>query len=85
MRLTKKNRELLLKMNEGFVTHTNYSDRNFSEHRKYEIKDNQLHISANGKGAWSDSRYDDEWVADDAETHRFLYKYLGSLKKPTQD
>ena len=30
-------------------------------------------IRAIGKTSWADSRYDDEWVASDEESHRFLY------------
>ena len=45
----------------------------------YTIKDGQLKIRASGKTSWADSRYDEEWVADDEETHRFLYKHQSEL------
>ncbi len=79
MRLTKLVRELLLVLNEGFTTTTHYSGKNFTEDRTYRIADGELHIHSEGKGSWADSRFDKEWVADDKETHRFLYDNLGSL------
>ena len=82
MRLTKENREKLLEKNEGFKTSTYFKGRNFSESRRYEIKDKKLHITSSGKGAWGGSRYsNEERIADDKETHRFLYEYLSKLKK----
>lgn len=81
VRLTKKNREKLLDLNDGFKTKTSYSGKNSCEDRSYRIENGQLHIKAIGKSSWSDSRYDDEWVADEKETHRFLYNNLGQLDK----
>ena len=81
MRLTKEVRQKLLELNEGYTTHTSYEARNFSESRTYTIRDGKLHIRAGGKTSWADSRYTDEWVADEGETHRFLYSNLGRLNK----
>ena len=81
LRLTKSNRENLLKLNEGFKDTTYYESRNFREQRDYEIKDSQLYIHEKGKTSWSDSRYDNTRVASDEETHRFLYNNLGRLKQ----
>lgn len=79
MRLTKEVRQKLLEQNEGFKKQTYFEGRNSYEAREYEIKNRELVIRSKGKGAWADSRYDNEWVADDDETHRFLYKYLDEL------
>lgn len=79
MRLTRRVREQLLEQNEGFVTTTHNGQRNFTEDRTYTIADGELRIRAKGKTSWADSRYEREWVADDAETHRFLYNFLGML------
>ncbi len=78
-RLTKIVRQLLLDNNDGFSTHTYYEGKNSREERIYTIKDGQLKIRASGKTSWADSRYDEEWVADDEETHRFLYKHQSEL------
>lgn len=79
VRLTKNNREKILDLNDGFKTKTSYSGKNSREDRCYRIENGQLYIRASGKSSWSDSRYDDEWVADEKETHRFLYNNLGRL------
>lgn len=81
MRLTKKNRQKLLELNEGLVLKTHYESRNFSESRVYKIENGKLWIRAVGKTSWAASRYDDWWEADEEETHRFLYKNLASLNK----
>ena len=78
-RLTKIVRQLLLDNNDGFSAHTYYEGKNSREERIYTIKDGQLKIRASGKTSWADSRYDEEWVADDEETHRFLYKHQSEL------
>ncbi len=44
IRLTKSNREKLLKKNEGFSTTTSYDSKNFSEDRKYTIENGSLMI-----------------------------------------
>lgn len=79
MRLTSEVRRKLLDQNEGFKTSTSYSGNNISEVRYYEIRGGQLHIRAKGKTSWADSRYDDESVADEAQTHRFLRENLFAL------
>lgn len=74
-RLTKPVRQRILDQNEGFSTRTYYEGKNCREERTYTISDGELHIRANGKTSWADSRYSEEWVANDKETHSFLYKY----------
>ena len=82
MRITKKNRQQILNDNEGFVTHTSFSSRNFSEHRTYSISGGKLHIREEGNTSWADSRYDDvhTFGADDEETKQFLRNNKGKLK-----
>ncbi len=84
-RLTKAVREQLIENNEGFTTRTYYEGRNSREERIYTVKDGELHIRAIGKTSWADSRYDDEWVASDEETHRFLYQHQGQLPRPATE
>lgn len=79
MRLTSGLRRKLLAQNEGFTTSTSYSGRNSREDRHYEIRGGQLHIRASGKTSWADSRYVEEFVADEAQTHRFLRANLRAL------
>lgn len=79
MRLTGKNRQMLLNLNDGFTERTYYEDRNSREERIYTISNGELHIRAIGKTSWADSHYDNEWIADDDEVHRFLYKFLDEL------
>ncbi len=81
VRLTKENRKKLLEQNEGFTQRTYNEQRNFEETRIYKIVGGLLHIREIGKTSWADSRYDKERVADDEETHRFLYKFLHKLNK----
>ena len=78
-RLTKIVRQLLLDNNDGFSTRTYYEGKNSREERIYTIKDGRLKIWASGRTSWADSRYDEEWYADDEETHRFLYKHQNEL------
>ncbi len=78
-RLTKAVREQLIENNEGFTTRTYYEGRNSREERIYTVKDGELHIRAIGKTSWADSRYDDECVASDEETHRFLYQHQDEM------
>lgn len=73
VRLTRDVRQRILEQNEGFSTRTYYEGRNTREERIYTISGGVLKIRAIGKGAWADSRYDEEWIASDDETHRFLY------------
>ncbi|MGY0059074.1 hypothetical protein ACWY4P_21380 [Streptomyces sp. LZ34] len=79
MRLTQKVRQQLLDQNEGFETTTHYGDKNFREDRKYTISNGELHIRSKGKTSWADSRFDEECVANEDQTRRFLRKYLGAL------
>lgn len=81
VRLTKENRKKLLEQNEGFTQRTHNEQKNFEETRIYKIIKGVLHIREIGKTSWADSRYDKERIADDEETHRFLYKFLNKLNK----
>lgn len=85
MRLTKSNIQKILDKNEGYETWTHNSQKNFEESRKYSIHDGKLHIRAIGDTSWSDSDYDDEFIADPDQTHRFLYKHLDELDKEDLD
>ena len=78
-RLTKDVRQKLLERNEGFSTRTYYEGRNKREERTYTISGGQLHIRANGKSSWADSRYENEWIASDEEVHKFLYKHQDEM------
>lgn len=79
MRLTKKARQQLLAQNEGFETETYRSGKNFRESRQYKISNGELHFRSRGKTSWAASRFDEEHVADEAATHRFLYNNLREL------
>ena len=79
VRLTKRNRQRLLEQNEGFTTSSSYDSKNSTYEREYQIVGGKLLIQEIGKTSWSDSRYDNSWVANDEEVHRFLYKYLWKL------
>lgn len=79
MRLTREVRQQLLDQNEGFERETRDKRKNFEEHRRYLITGGQLRIRSTGKTSWADSRFDNEEVADDEQTHRFLRKYLAEL------
>lgn len=81
MRLTKDVRQQLLEQNDGFTTTSNYSAKNYSEHRRYEIRGGELHILSNSNTSWADSRERSEYVADEEQTHRFLYDNLGLLNQ----
>ena len=74
MRLTKANRQKLLDNNEGFTEHTSYESRNHSYSREYKVEDGKLHIHESGETSWADSDYEKDWIADEDETHRFLYE-----------
>lgn len=78
-RLTATVRQQLLDQNDGFSRKTYYEGNNFREECIYTISDGELHIRRIGKTSWADSRFDDETVADDEQTHRFLYKYKAEL------
>lgn len=79
VRLSKAVRQQLLNQNEGFTRRTYFESRNSREERIYKITGGQLQIRAIGKTSWADSRYDDEWIATDEETHRFLYEHRYEL------
>ena len=79
VRLTPDVRRQLLEQNDGFTTNTHYEDKNFSEYRTYTILDGEVHIDSNTNTSWADSRQRSEHVADETETHRFLYNNLHSL------
>ncbi|MBB3171433.1 hypothetical protein [Parvibacter caecicola] len=84
LRLTKAVRQQLLDDNDGFTTSTYYEGKNFREQRDYSIEGGELHIRARGKTSWADSRFDDEWVADEEETHHFLYRHLHEIQIPKE-
>ncbi|MCF3134760.1 hypothetical protein [Streptomyces olivochromogenes] len=79
MRLTREVRQQLLAQNEGFELETSYEGRNFREYRRYRITGGELRIRSSGKTSWADSRFDNEDVATDEQTHRFLRKHLAEL------
>ncbi len=79
MRLTKSVCQQLLDQNEGFEIETRYSGRNFRENRKYSISGGKLYIRTMGKTSWADSRFEENDVADDDQTRRFLRKFLNVL------
>ncbi|MBX9470364.1 hypothetical protein [Microcella sp.] len=85
MRLTKDVRRQLLEQNDGFSTKTSYEGKNSSEDRTYTIKDGALHVQASGKTSWADSRYKNEFVADEEQTHRYLRNNLYKLNKDDVD
>jgi len=68
-------RQRILEQNEGFSKRTYYEGRNSREERIYTISGGALHIRAVGKASWADSGYDNNWIASDEETHRFLYEH----------
>lgn len=79
VRLTKKNRQRMLEQNEGFSARSSFDSKNSTYEREYRIANSKLLIREIGKTSWSDSRYNNSWVANDKEVHRFLYKYLWQL------
>lgn len=81
MQLTKDVRRQLLEQNDGFTTKSSYTGKNCSEDRTYAIRDGELHIRSNSNTSWADSRQRSEYVADEEQTHRFLYNHLGLLNQ----
>ncbi|MBM0230669.1 hypothetical protein JNW91_01520 [Micromonospora sp. STR1_7] len=79
MRLTKQMIQQLLDQNEGFKASTHYSDKNNTHDRRYQVVSGELRIRETGKTSWADSRYDNEFVADEDQTRRFLRNDLGAL------
>ena len=78
-RLTRAVRQQILDQNDGFRRKTYYEGRNSSEERIYTVRNGALYIRSIGDTSWSDSDYDDEWIASDEEVHRFLYKYQDEM------
>ena len=56
-----------------------YDSRNYSFDRRYNIRDGKLHVEETRKTSWADSREERKWVADEKETHDFLYKHKDDL------
>jgi hypothetical protein len=79
MRLTKEVRAQLLAQNEGFEARTHFDSKNSSWTRRYRIEGGPLRFRETGKTSWADRRYDNEYIADDDETHRFLRKHVYEL------
>lgn len=79
MRLTREVRRQLLEQNEGFERETSYEGKNFREYRRYRITGGELRIRSSGKTSWADSRFDNEDVATDEQTRRFLREHLAEL------
>lgn len=78
-RLTKKVRQQILDQNNDRSIRTYYEGRNFREERVYMIRNGQLFVKEIGDTSWADSKYNQERLAGDDETHRFLYKYCDKL------
>lgn len=79
MRLTKEVRKKLLEQNEGFQRKTYFESNNSHNTNIYTITNGQLTVRSKGDTSWSDSDYDETYVCDDAQTHRFLRKNLSDL------
>ena len=79
MRLTKDVRQKLLEQNEGFKRTTYYESNNSYNTNTYTISNGQLTVRSKGDTSWSDSKYDETRICDDAQTHRFLRKNLSDL------
>jgi hypothetical protein len=78
-RLTKNVRQTLLNQNEGFEKSTHYSGKNFSVSNHYTIKNGDLYVRSTGKTSWADSRFDNEYIADEDQTRRFLKNNYSEL------
>lgn len=76
IKLTKKNCQRLLELNEGFVANTNYNSKKGACKREYKITNGNLYIH---EAKISDELYEESWIATDEEVHRFLSKYLWKL------
>ncbi|MFE6481482.1 hypothetical protein ACFVGN_00850 [Streptomyces sp. NPDC057757] len=77
--MTREVRQQLLDQNEGFELKTSSVKKNFREYRRYRITGGELRIRSSGKTSWADSRFDNEYVATDEQTHRFLREHLAEL------
>ena len=75
-RLTKDRIKEILQKNEGYKTSTYYEGKNFREERKYRIEGGKLFFRSIGKTSWADSRFDDEYEADEGQVRRFIKKFL---------
>ena len=79
MRLTKDVRQKLLEQNEGFQRTTYFESDNSYNTNTYTIFNGQLTVRSKGDTSWSDSKYDETRICDDAQTQRFLRKNLSNL------
>ena len=79
LRLTKDVLQPLLEANEGFSASTHSSGKNFTESRRYEIADGQVHVHSDSNGSWADSRQSQDFVADEQLTRYVLNKYWHRL------
>ena len=77
IKLTKKNCQKLLELNEGFVANTNYNSKKGACKREYSVSKGKLYIQETIKK--SANNYELSWIATDEEVHRFLLKYLEFL------
>ena len=76
MRLTKEVRQKLLEQNEGFQRTTYFESNNSYNTNTYMISNGQLTVRSKGDTSWSDSKYDETRICDDAQTHLFLFAIL---------
>lgn len=58
---------------------TYYESNNSYNTNTYTISNGQLTVRSKGDTSWSDSKYDETRICDDAQTHRFLRKNLSDL------
>ncbi|KGP73750.1 hypothetical protein [Pontibacillus yanchengensis] len=78
-RFTKEVIQTLLDQNEGFERTTYYKDRNFREDNHYRISGGNLYIRRIGKTSWSDSKFDEEELADVEQARKFVKKFYDDL------
>lgn len=69
---------LYYEIDERRPTETIGAKRRFSANT-YTISNGQLTVRSKGDTSWSDSKYDETRICDDAQTHRFLRKNLSDL------
>ena len=77
IKLTKKNCQKLLELNEGFVANTNYNSNKGACKRESSISKGKLYIHETIKK--SANNYELSWIATDEEVHSFLLRYLWEL------
>lgn len=76
IKLTQKNRQILLESNEGFRINTSYnSKKGGNRTREYKIANGKLYIHE----VKSDGSCNESWIATDEEVQQFLEKYLVKL------